>query len=224
MSGLDNFFSKTYEKNINNNMLYYSYKFPKKEVFEYVRQIINTPIYDIIDYILKHDILDPLTAKDIFQFSSFKAATDDICLKLEKINNPGINFIDAGKLLLDDNKKRNDIAYRKYGENHLKTAESVGLLYELTRTYFLSCIGIVYLELNLEERKKFLIRLFLRNKLIFKLIKSSSIAQVDVRQLLYMLSDKTYNRRRSNLKTIMRFLQSSDEFDFKPFINNIIFI
>ena len=104
-----------------------------------------------------------------------------------------------------------------------KTAEALGLLYELTRTYFVSCIGEIYLTLNDEDKKKLNTRLFLRNKFISRLIKVTANGKVDARQFLYMLSDATYVRRKSNLKRILAYLQESQEYDFSPFINNISF-
>ena len=138
--------------------------------------------------------------------------------------NPGVTFIEAGKLLLDDGAQRKDMAYIKYGENHLKTAEALGLLYELTRTYFLSCIGTVYISLCEEDQKRLLTRLFLRNKLISRLIKVTNTSNIDARQFLYMLSDSTYIRRRSNLKCILHFLQESTEYDFSGMISRIHFV
>jgi hypothetical protein len=105
----------------------------------------------------------------------------------------------------------------------LKTAEALGLLYELTHTYFVSCIGTIYLNLNEEDRKKLNVRLFLRNKFIARLIKATASANVDARQFLYMLSDATYIRRKSNIKCIFRYLQESNEYDFSSLIERIIF-
>ena len=126
--------------------------------------------------------------------------------------------------MLDDGAQRKDMAYIKYGENHLKTAEALGLLYELTRTYFLSCIGTVYISLCEEDQKRLLTRLFLRNKLISRLIKVTNTSNIDARQFLYMLSDSTYIRRKSNLKCILHFLQESTEYDFSGMISRIHFV
>ena len=125
--------------------------------------------------------------------------------------------------MLNDGVLRKDMAYIKYGENHLKTAEALGLLYELTRTYFVSCIGEIYLTLDEEDRKKLNVRLFLRNKFIARLIKATATGKVDARQFLYMLSDATYIRRKSNIKCILRYLSESTEYDFSVLFNNIYF-
>lgn len=223
MNILDAFYNRTYEKNINEKMLYYDYDFPAEEVENYVRQILCVPIEQFIQRDIAMETTEAITPKDVFQFSTLEAGTDHICQALIEAGNPGVTFIQAGKLLLNDGTQRKDMAYIKYGENHLKTAEALGLLYELTRTYFISCVGVIYLKLNDEDQKKLNVRLFLRNKFVARLIKATASANVDARQFLYMLSDATYIRRKSNIKCILRYLQESPEYDFSAIIDKIYF-
>lgn len=223
MNILDAFYSRTYENDINKKMLYYNYDFPTEEVEDYVRQILCVPVEQFIQRDITMETAEAITPKDVFQFSTLEAGTDHICQVLSEAGNPGVTFIQAGKLLLDDGTQRKDMAYIKYGENHLKTAEALGLLYELTRTYFVSCIGMIYLNLDTEDRKKLNVRLFLRNKFVARLIKATASANVDARQFLYMLSDATYIRRKSNIKCILRYLQGSTEYDFTAITQKIIF-
>jgi predicted nucleotidyltransferase len=204
-------------------MLYYNYDFPTEEVESYVRQILCVPVEQFIQRNIEMETTEAITPKDVFQFSTLEAGTDHICQALNEAGNPGVTFIQAGKLLLNDGTLRKDTAYIKYGENHLKTAEALGLLYELTRMYFVSCIGIIYLKLNDEDRKSLNVRLFLRNKFIARLIKATASANVDARQFLYMLSDSTYIRRKSNIKCILRYLQDSTEYDFSEIFQKIYF-
>ena len=223
MDIVDAFYSRTYESDINKKMLYYNYVFPKEEVANYVQQILCIPIEILVQHDIQMETNEAITPKDVFQFSTLEAGTDYVCQALSSARNPGVTFIEAGKLMLNDGTLRKDMAYIKYGENHLKTAEALGLLYELTRTYFVSCIGEIYLTLNEEERKRLNIRLFLRNKFIARLIKATATGKVDARQFLYMLSDATYIRRKSNLKRIIAYLLESQEYDFSPFANSILF-
>lgn len=223
MGILDLFFSRTYEVNINQKMLHYNYDFPTEEVEDYVRQILRIPIERFIKHDIETETTEAIVAKDVFQFSSFEAGTERVCRILFEAGNPGVTFVQAGKMLLNDGNQRNDAAYIKYGENHLKTAEALGLLFELAHTYFVGCIGAIYLNLNDEDKRKLLVRLLLRNKFIARLIKATAIADVDVRQFLYMLSDTTYIRRRSNIKCILRYLQKSSEYNFSNIIEKIHF-
>lgn len=223
MDILDAFYSRTYESGINKKMLYYNYDLPVEEVEDYVRQILCVPIERLVKRDIELETIEAITPKDVFQFSTLEAGTDHVCQVLSDAGNPGVTFIQAGKLLLNDGKQRSDMAYTKYGENHLKTAEALGLLYELTHTYFVSCIGEVYLKLSKEDRKKLNVRLFLRNKFIVRLVKATSIGNVDARQFLYMLSDATYIRRKSNIKCILRYLLGSPEYDFSTLCDKIWF-
>ncbi|MCM1126495.1 MAG: hypothetical protein NC429_08470 [Lachnospiraceae bacterium] len=216
------FYSGKYEEKINKKSLYYSYDFPRQEVVGYVEKIISEPIDRYIAYIKGLKKIEQITAKDVFQFSDMKHATVVICEKVKAHNNLGMKYIDIGKILLDDGKVRKDGAYTKYGENHVKTAEAMGLFFELSRTYFLSCLGYIYCDLPNEDRDKLLTRLLLRNRLIIRLVQASENGNINAREFFYMLSDSTYLRRRSNVKAVLNILKSSEEYNFKDFVNKII--
>lgn len=216
------FYSGKYEKKINKNSLYYSYNFPEQEVRTYVEKIISEPIERYVAYIKALKEREQVTSKDVFQFSDLSDATVVICEKIKAHNNPGVRYIDVGKILLDDGKVRKDGAYTKYGENHVKTAEAMGLFFELSRTYFLSCLGYVYCDLSDDDRQKLLTRLLLRNRLIIRMMQASENGNVNAREFLYMLSDSTYLRRKSNIKAVLNILNSSEEYDFTNFVGKII--
>lgn len=216
------FYSRKYEDKINRNSLYYSYDFPVHEIRIYVEEILSEPIDRYIKFVKGMVKREQITSKDVFQFSNIDDATINICKKVKDHNNPGMKYIDVGKILLDDGKMREDGAYTKYGENHIKTAEALGLFFELSRTYFLSCIGYIYCDLTDDEKDKLITRLLLRNRLITRLINASENGNVNVREFLFMLSDSTYTRRKSNVKTILSILADSEEYDFSKYINNII--
>lgn len=99
----------------------------------------------------------------------------------------------------------------------------MSLLHNINNTYFLSCIGYIFCDLDKEQQTKLLTRLVLRNKLIIRLLRASKNGKVNVREFLYMISDSTYIRRRSNIKSILNLLTRSDEYDFSNFINNLRF-
>lgn len=222
MDFIDRFFSRTYETRVNKEMLAYNYIFPELEVEEYVQQALDEPLKKFVKWAIDSESVS-FSAKDVFQFSSFEDGTGHICQALSDAGNPGVTFIQAGKMLLNDGKQRTDMAYTKYGENHLKTAESLGLLFELTHIYFLSCIGVVYLRISAENRKRLIVRLLLRDYFIINLLRASSIGEVNARQFMGMLSDSTYVRRRSNIKYILRYMQGSTEYDFSELFNGIHF-
>ena len=213
------FFSRSYENKINKDILYY--EFPHDEVEEYVKSISDEPVDRLLAYIRGFSEKEIIKPADVFQFSNFNDATDSFCEKVEAVDNPGLSHLEVGKLLLDDGKVRNDAAYIKYGENHSKLAKELGLGFEVCNTYYLSGIGYIYTELDDKQKKVLLDRLILRSTLIKRMYQASENGNVDLRQFLYMLADSTYVRRRSNIKRILSYLNSSDEYDFHDFIEAI---
>lgn len=216
------FMSSQFEKRINKKMMYYDYVFPTEEVLKYVDDVCKIPVEKILEYIIQMDNVD-IKAKDVFQFSRFEDATINMCIKMQNLDNSGMNHLEVGKLLLNDMKERKEGAYVKYGENHAKTGASLGLLYELCRTYFLSCIGMVYTQLSDEQRERLIIRLILRNPFFSEVIRKIQNGKVSMRQFLYMLSYSTYIRRRSNIKKIIQILCNSKEYDFRKCLSLVVF-
>lgn len=126
-------------------------------------------------------------------------------------------------MLLDDGVERNDVAYRKYGENHAKTATNLGLLQVNEHTYYLSCIGYIFNELDSNIKTELLIRLILRNKLIKRLLfKVNRDGQALYKKEVSFLRESTINRRKSNIKRILLILSNSN-FIKENYINNIHF-
>ena len=222
MNECDVFFKKTYENEINKKMLFYAYDFPSSQILEYTRNIIEISLIKFVDYINVNINYDIIESKDVFQFSNINNATFRLSEILTYQGNPGLSYLDIGKLLLNDGKTRTDVAYIKYGENHAKTSSSLGLSYEMSHITFVSCIGMISDKLSIEEKERLLVRLILRNKLIWKIYSAAQLGNVKARELFYMLSESTYTRRRSNLSTIFKILSNCSEYDFSSFIGRII--
>lgn len=216
------FYSGEYEYNINQKMLHYNYTFPFDEVQEYVENVNQITIERLLEHMVSsYDNNSNIMPRDVFQFSNFENATFRLCQVLKIAGDPGVNFLEIGKMLLDDGKQRNDTALIKYGENHAKTAAALSLLHELSHTYFLSCLGYVANSLKTDQRKKLLLRLTLRNKLITHFYIASQNGNIEARELLHRLSNSTYYRRRSNIKKVLKILDESEEYDFAGFTENI---
>lgn len=212
----------SYEQCINKNMMHYDYIFPEEDVRGYIAEI-NALSCETLVYGILHSISnETITAADIFQFSKFEDCTCNISRLLKEKNNPGVKAAEMGKLLLDDGEARKAGAYRKYGENHLKAATLLGLVWKYYDTYYLSCLGYVYDSLDKNEQKKLIVRLLLRNNLIKRILRASDKGKLNMRQFCYMLSDSTYVRRRSNLRTILKLLRDSEEYDFDNMLDNLI--
>lgn len=85
----------------------------------------------------------------------------------------------------------------------------------------ISGVGYIFIELNEADRAKLLTRMILRSKLFTRMMQASANGKVNMREFLYMLSDSTYVRRRSNVKKMMGYLITSKEYDFNVFIEKI---
>lgn len=223
MAECRDFFLRTYENEINKQMMFYEYDFPTENVMEYLRFVTSTPLKEFINYLDANDSHELIEAKDVFQFSNINDATFRLSALLTENDNPGFSYLDIGKLLLNDNKPRNDGAYVKYGENHAKTSSALGLSFEMSHITFVSCIGAVSSQLTQEQQNQLLVRLILRNKLIWRMYSATKLGSLNARSLFYMLSDSTYTRRKTNILSILRILSNCKEFDFSPFVENIHF-
>lgn len=221
---LHSFMSFEYENNINKQMLYKNYVFPLDNILEYIDNINKIPIASIVEYLQEHCLDDySVSSREVFQFSSFYDSTYRICEVLKDNSNAGVSYLTAGKLLLNDGKMRKNGALTKYGENHLKTSESLSLTWNLSNVFFLTCIGFVYPDLPDSIKHKLLSRLILRSKFIRYLICSLIKKEINLRQYLCMISDSTYLRRRSNIKTVIKVLLDSEEYNFKSIFDNLLY-
>lgn len=217
---IDVFFSYDIDKELQKRMFDEPCFDTTNDAISYIHSTINIPIESIIEHI-KHMKRQPIYSFDVFQFSDFENATKNLCAKIKCTDNPGLNFVEVGKILLDDGLVRKDDAFRKYGENHIKTAELIGLAFKCEGKYYLSPIGCVFNDLSETEKNKLLTRLILRNKLISQ---SLLIALNDVlymQSFLYELSESTYIRRKPNIKHVIEILNSSSEYDFVNITKNI---
>ena len=125
---LDVFFSKSFEDDINNNLLEKDYVFPTYEVLEFIRDICKIDISHFLDWLDIHFSTIILTVQDAVQSSNFENATSNVAMKMLAAGDVGYSHLQIGKLLQDDEAERNAGAYTKYGENHAKTAEYLGYL------------------------------------------------------------------------------------------------
>ena len=164
----------------------------------------------------------PIDPSDVFQFSSFENATDNLCSIIVCTENAGLNSVEIGKLLMNDGVPRTETAFRKYGENHIKVAEAIGLAFKDNASYYLSPIGCVYDKLSDTEKSKLLTRLLLRSKLISQLLSTALKGPFSMESFLYDLAESTYRRRRYNVRFVIEKLNDAEEYSFAPITSNII--
>lgn len=194
------FYNRTYEKFVNKQILDdKNYVVPRQQLINYVNELVNLPFTEFINYIKRNNKKRIIDAADITQFSSFSACEIEICDALIWANNPGCQFVDIGRLFPKYVNSRNDVAYKKYGENHVKTATQLGLTFEYYNYWYLSCIGYIYPDLEVNVRKHLLARTLTRNVLYQQML--LDILKQDIDPVSYMstLSEKTILRRQRNV-------------------------
>lgn len=189
-----------------------------KELFtqshnSYINTINNLTVSDInsiIDYIDYSDL--KLTSNDILQFSNFDNSTINLISVLSNIEEP-LNYDDVGLLLTEGNKKAS--AYKKYGENQSKTGkllELVSISSTIPKTVYLTPLGESLLNIDREIFDNVIFFEVLKCNLI-KLILSlcKLYDKVDIKDLcLSTISEKTYLRRRSNIKHLVNILKAKN--------------
>ena len=218
------FFDKRIEEEINKKMLYYSYSFEYELVMNYVRSLLDISLVEFINFITENYDVSYLESKDVLQFSSLDDFTSNICACLKEEGDEGFGFLEIGKFLENDGIIRKDGAYLKYGENHSKTACEIGLLFCLSGKYFLSCLGYIFNDLKDVDKDELLARLFLRNKLIKRLIYRWKInGSASYNNEVGFLSESTKLRRKSNVKKIVEFIGSSSNHILDDFVKNCHF-
>jgi hypothetical protein len=220
---IDVFFNRVFENRINEKMFFYNYKFEHELVIEYIKKICSYEVNNFYEYIFKFPTEDELESRDIIQFSSFNDCTLNICLKIKKQGDKGFCFDDVGKILLDDGLSRNQLAYKKYGENHSKTSFELGLIQFKDHFTFLSCFGEVINDLEPALQEAFLLRLCLRIKEVRYLLGKAKIGIVDINKDFSFLSESTIIRRLSNIKKVLMYIKSRSDDVYEDIFSNILF-
>lgn len=207
---LKDFFSKYSEEKINEQLFIRNYRMNEEEVLSYIGSLIDIPLTVFIDYVNDSNSASYITFQDVVQFSSFSDATNGICEILSLNDNNGLSNIEIGKALLDDGKERNDGALRKYGENHAKTAIELGLVHSLYGRYYLTCLGMVYNQLEKSVQVALLRRTILRNRFFQKAIKKSQANEVVLSKEMSFLSESTAKRRLPNVRYFFTLLRGQE--------------
>lgn len=221
---LFDFFNRNFEKSINEKMMYYSYSFEFEIVNKFILDVANIPLKSFLNYMREHYNISFLEPKDVIQFSNLSDCTTNICRKFKTNGDSGFNALEVGRMLEDDGVERKSGALVKYGENHAKTATELGLLQCMDNKFFLSCFGYVFNELSDEKKIDFLIRLILRNKLVWRLIyKAITRGSSNYYSETGFLSKSTQVRRKSNVKHLFDFLYKSNDENMNGILDLIKF-
>ncbi|WP_027631546.1 hypothetical protein [Clostridium hydrogeniformans] len=175
-----------------------------------VNNLTLPEINSIIDYIDYSYI--QLTSNDILQFSNFDNSTINLISVLSNIEKP-LNYNDVGLLLTEGDKKTD--AYKKYGENQSKTGELLELVSissSVPKTVSLTPLGEALLNVNKEVFDNIIFFEILKCNIIKHLISLCKFNyQVNVKEICVpTISEKTYLRRRSNIKYLVNLLKAKN--------------
>lgn len=176
-------------------------------------KIINTINIDEFEEILPYNIPQYSNIKDVIKACK-------ICCNIgEKVT-----YNDMGYYL--NGIDRNDVAAKKYGENHAKCAALVDLLTinSINNTYFVenSILGNEFNKLDENSQQNLLKKLILRIPIVSKIINDACNHQVNVDDYLADLSPSTVKRRRSNVYELIK-LAIEDLDNYNDLLKNIIY-
>lgn len=186
----------------------------------YIAKIIadylsETPLEELVSILRECDKIEKVNAENILQFSNMKHAmlkVPEILCNLVKINQP-IKFEDIGFYLEKDEKDaklNSDIAMKKYGENHAKTAALLDLAVvsktDIRAEVSLSEFGKHFVTLTKEHQEALALKLCLR----IPIIRNYFINNRNDEQIckdLAILSKTTQKRRGSNVAIVIRSIE-----------------
>ena len=148
--------------------------------------------------------------KDISQFSDFKDAYYSVPYKLAKCGISAVDYSQMGYMLRSETRK--DVADKKYGENHMKTAAQLGLCnFERCRASSNS-LGELFIKLSDSEQNAILPKLCLYIPYIQNYYMAGANDQIR-EEILKILSETTRIRRRPNVNTIIETINSSIDYE-----------
>lgn len=148
--------------------------------------------------------------KDISQFSDFKDAYFTVPYKLKNCGETDVDYSRIGYFLRED--KRNVVADKKYGENHVKTAAQLGLCrFEKCRANS-NALGNIFIQLSETDRKNILPKLCLYIPYIQNYFMAGATDEARD-EMLSILSKTTQVRRRPNVNTIIETVKESIDYE-----------
>lgn len=196
------FMTRSFEKSIDYYMLSdKNYVVPKQKVKDYINKVLAIPYYEFIEYI--KDNKGVIEDDQLTQSSNFAACSSEMCHVIESQGNLGMRFVDIGQQFPQYIKQKNETAYRKYGENQVKTAAQLGLAFEYYEYWYLTCVGYVYNELDAQQQESLLARTVLRIPLYQDLLLRLMKGDVFLTDYMQQLAPSTKGRRAGSIMRLL---------------------
>lgn len=177
-----------------------------------LKEVSIETIIDIIE--ANREQIAEITAANIPQFSSI-SSIDGV---LDYVNSAdAVTFELIGYYI---NKEAKKGAQTKYGENHYKTAASIGLT-TLEKPFRITMLGKKYMNLPAEEKIALRNKLFLLVPIVQTIIIEAKYKMVQPMNILKLyLSESTSVRRRSNVRAMVEYVYKDAETAFIIEIQN----
>lgn len=203
---LDSFFSRDLDNKLLVDKEFESDITQKQDMINYIISICNIPFKDFIDYISKNRTHFKWNSSDITQNSNIDDCHRDLCKAIIEQGNLGFDYLSLGMFLLNDGIVRNDLAYRKYGENHVKSAQQLGLVFERKGLWYLTSFGLVFKEIEQGLQSNFMARILLRNPFYANIVSDASMHQIQISSYLESLSESTRIRRIPSVRKMLNII------------------
>ena len=196
------FMTRSFEKSVDYYMLSdKSYVVPKQKVKDYICKVLAIPYYEFIEYVKENK--GAIEDDQLTQSSNFAACSSEMCQVIESQGNLGMRFVDIGQQFPQYIKQKNETAYRKYGENQVKTAAQLGLAFEYYDYWYLTCVGYVYNDLDLQQQEALLARTVLRIPLYQDLLLRLFKSDVFLTDYMKQLAPSTKGRRAGSIMRLL---------------------
>ena len=215
------YFSKIADYLINNELLVENKSTVFQRANQYIDEIIAIPFPDYLSHIKGTGELPYVLSSDVPQFSNIDSATNRICDLLSQTPVQGFNFEQIGKILQPG---RTDDVYanKKYGENHIKTAETLGLSFKNGHLYYLSAIGHIFPTLDQYKKEQLISRLALRNSFVYNVFyKILNGLNVSIKDEISFLSESTIKRRKNNCLILCNLTALNKDYPMRDLLNKI---
>ena len=196
---------------MNDDIINFLYLGEYESASKIIAELLNTNTTEICTCI---SIKEPNTVSkyNIPQYSCYPNGTYEMLRYLRMSGDYGPSFVEIGEHFLESGHKQT--AYLKYGENHAKLAELLGIV-EIKKIerkrVFMSDIGKIIEKLDVKKQNDCFIKLAARIPIIQEAIKLGITNQKDLEEhLSRYLSQTTATRRRKNTWMLIEKLQGCE--------------
>lgn len=174
----------------------------------FCEKLLSMTISEVFEIVRNNPSLEDVLPSNIPQFSN----PTDVYIETPNIlglSGQSMAYVELGTYL-DNGKEKNEVAQRKYGENHSKLAALLDLVVITapSNSYkvALSVLGTAFNKKSDMEKKKLATRLLFRVPIIQKMLIDALLAEIDIEDELSCLAEQTKKRRKPNIVLLLQFI------------------